>query len=54
MYTEAEVKSITKNLAKYGITGEEEVKAVMDYIHQSVCIAIRIVRGMNKNDLRNP
>lgn len=53
MYTEAEVKSITRTLAKYGITGEEEVKAVMDYIHQSVCIAIRIVKRMNKDGLRD-
>lgn len=48
MYTAKEIERYTRLLAKLGITGEAEVNAVLDYIHQAVCIAIRELKLLNK------
>ena len=47
MYTAKEIERYNKQLAKLGITGEAEVHAVLDYIHQAVCIAIQELKLMN-------
>ena len=47
MYTAKEIERYTKQLAKLGITGEAEVHAVLDYIHQAVCIAIKELKLIN-------
>ena len=44
-YTPKEIERYTKHLADLGITDEEQVAAVLDYIHRSVCIALRIVKN---------
>ena len=48
-YTPEEIERYTKHLAELGITDEKQVAAVLEYIHRSVCIALRIVK---KNGLR--
>lgn len=53
MYTAKEIERYTKQLAKLGITGEAEVRAVLDYIHNAVCIAIQELKTIdneNKHD----
>ena len=53
MYTAKEIERYTKQLAKFGITGEAEVHAVLDYIHKAVCIAIqelKTIENENKHD----
>ena len=52
MYTPEEMQRYTKTLAGLGITKEEEVKAVLDFIHKSVCIAIEEYRRTSMR-LRN-
>lgn len=51
MYTDEELRRYTRLLAKYGVTDETEVKAVLDYIHFAVCIAIKEVQLMNNKRL---
>ena len=46
MYTQEEIQRYTKTLAGLGITKEEEVKAVLDFIHSLVCIAVKEYRQM--------
>ena len=48
-YSPKEIERYTKHLADLGITDEEQVAAVLEFIHKSVCIAIRVVK---KNGLR--
>lgn len=50
-YTEKELEKYTKQLADLGITKEEEVAAVLDFIHKLACIAIDIVVEKNKSIL---
>lgn len=44
-YTDKEIRRYTKHLAELGITDEEQVAAVLEFIHKSVCIAIKIVKN---------
>ena len=46
MYTEKEIERYTRQLAKYGITGEAEVHAVLDFIHRAVCIAVQEYKNL--------
>lgn len=56
MYTAKDIERYTRQLAKLGITGEAEVDAVLAYIHQAVCIAVKVYRRLesqkedNEND----
>ena len=50
-YTEKEIERYTKKLADLGITKEEEVIAVLDFIHRLARIAVEIVLEKNKNSL---
>ena len=50
-YTEKEIERYTKKLADLGITKEEEVIAVLDFIHRLASIAVDIVLEKNKNSL---
>ena len=47
-YTEKELQKYTKQLADLGITKEEEVAAVLDFIHKLASIAVDIVLEKNK------
>ena len=47
MYSEEEPCRYTRLLAKYGVTDETEVQAVLDYIHFAVCMAVQEVRLLN-------
>ena len=53
MYTAKEKESITKHLAQLGITDEAEVNAVLTYIHQAACIAIREYKSINNGKQQN-
>ena len=46
-YTPEEVDRYTKHLADLGITDEEQVAAVLEFIHKAACIAIEEYRMMN-------
>ena len=50
-YTEKEIERYTKKLADLGITKEEDVVAVLDFIHRLARIAVDIVLEKNKNSL---
>ena len=50
-YTDEEIERYTKKLADLGITKEEEVIAVLDFIHKLARIAVDIVLEKNKNSL---
>jgi hypothetical protein len=47
LYSEQEIKRYTKVLARLGVTKEDEVKAVLDYIHFAVCTAIKELKLKN-------
>lgn len=53
MYTAKEIESITKHLAQLGITDEAEVNAVLKYIHQAACIAIREYKSIRNEKQKN-
>ena len=53
MYTAKEIDSITKHLAQLGITDEAEVNAVLKYIHQAACIAIRVYKRLEAEKENN-
>ena len=53
-YTPEEIKRYTKHLAELGITDEEQVAAVLEFIHKSVCIAIEEYKMMNNGLKDNP
>lgn len=53
MYTAKEIESITKHLAQLGITDEAEVNAVLTYIHQAACIAIREYKSIRNEKQQN-
>ena len=46
MHTAKEIERYTKFLAKFGITGEEEVRAVRMFIHEAVCIAVQELKSL--------
>ena len=46
MHTAKEIERYTKFLAKLGITGEEEVRAVRMFIHEAVCIAVQELKTL--------
>lgn len=48
-YTDKELEKYTKQLAELGITKEEEVAAVLDFIHKLARIAVDIVLEKNNN-----
>lgn len=48
MYTAKEIERYTQQLAKLGITGEPEVRAILEYIHNAVCIAVQEFKTINK------
>lgn len=48
-YTDKELEKYTKQLAELGITKEEEVAAVLDFIHKLATIAVDIVLEKNNN-----
>ena len=50
-YTDKELEKYTKQLAELGITKEEEVAAVLDFIHKLASIAVDIVLEKNKKRL---
>ena len=50
-YTEKEIERYTKKLADLGITKEEEVVAVLDFIHRLARIAVDIVLEKNNREL---
>ena len=50
-YTDKEIERYTKKLADLGVTKEEEVIAVLDFIHRLARIAVDIVLEKNKNSL---
>ena len=53
-YTEKEIERYTKKLADLGITKEEEVVAVLDFIHRLARIAVDIVLEKNNNITLGP
>ena len=53
MYAAKEIESITKHLAQLGITDEVMVDAVLKYIHQAACIAIREFKSINNGKQQN-
>ena len=53
-YTPEEIERYTKHLAELGITDEEQVAAVLEFIHKSVCIAIKEYRMMENGLKDNP
>ncbi len=50
-YTEKELTKYTKQLADLGITKDEEVTAVLEFIHKLASIAVDIVLEKNKSIL---
>lgn len=53
-YTEKEIERYTKKLADLGITKEEEVIAVLDFIHKLARIAVDIVVEKNNSTTDRP
>ena len=53
MYTDKEIERYTRQLAKFGITGEAEVHAVLDFIHRAVCIAVKEYKAIENEKHEN-
>ena len=53
-YTPKEIERYTKHLADLGITDEEQVAAVLEFIHKAACIAIEEYRMKNNGLKDNP
>ena len=53
-YTEKEIERYTKKLADLGVTKEEEVIAVLDFIHRLASIAVDIVLEKNNSTTDRP
>ena len=49
-YTEKEIERYTKQLADLGITKEEEIVAVLDFVHKLANIAVDVYLEQNRKN----